>query len=329
MSKQVASYYSVIDLLLAAAVTPLHPGAGRSPGVVDLPVQRDPYGYPIVPATGFKGALKTFLAVSKGCVITSEKDPNRGKVDCGKCPEICCLLGPEVGEGDAGASSVAFTDLMPLAVPVPSLEHGIVYVTSPLLAARARDVVETAGGPPDLATALDEIIQASSGLQGAVVATSWAGSGTVTIGLDRIPIARQLDQDKLKALNELAGGLSSIHRSRPVSRALVVAPDTLAPSLIEKGLYRVTRVRLDRSRKTVARGALWTEEYLPPGTLLIGAVAYTKPRNAYCSKARLGNADAARAREELHRLLGGESFAIVIGGKESTGHGILKARLVG
>lgn len=320
MPQAPSSYYSAVDVLVAAALTPLHPGAGRSPGVVDLPVQRDPYGYPLVPATGFKGALKSFLAQrrqEKG--IPCIKD---GKVNCGneECSDICCILGPEVGEGDRGASAIAFTDLVPLLVPVPSLTAGFVYVTSPLLASRVRDVIEAAGGPSDLLDALNEIINTGSNLDNSV-ATSFASNKVIAIGLDRIPISSRVNAEKLTSLDKLVSELSSIYSAKPISRALIVAPDSLAPSIIEKGLYRITRVRLDRSRKTVAKGALWTEEYLPPGILLVGAVAYAKPRNQYCK-----GIDDARA--TLHSMLGNTVFSIVLGGKESTGHGLLKVKIL-
>lgn len=48
-------------LILAYAITPVHVGMGRAPGVVDLPFQRDSIGYPIVYGSSFKGVLKSTL----------------------------------------------------------------------------------------------------------------------------------------------------------------------------------------------------------------------------------------------------------------------------
>ncbi|MEB3807073.1 MAG: RAMP superfamily CRISPR-associated protein, partial [Desulfurococcales archaeon] len=108
-------------LLLASALTPLHPGAGRAPGVVDLPVVRDTLGYPYIRGTMIKGALKTHLARKLNCShVTTGKGPNRINYDHDKCSQLYCLLGGEVGEGDKGASAVSIQDLYPLFIPAPA-----------------------------------------------------------------------------------------------------------------------------------------------------------------------------------------------------------------
>ena len=81
-------------LIIGYAVTPLHPGAGRVPGVVDLPVQRDPMGYPMLYASSLKGALKAECA--RRSDVNCFKDD--GRIDCDKCKLCCCLFGGEPGE---------------------------------------------------------------------------------------------------------------------------------------------------------------------------------------------------------------------------------------
>ncbi|WP_156328029.1 RAMP superfamily CRISPR-associated protein [Pyrodictium delaneyi] len=101
-------YFDRMDPVLASALTPLHPGAGRAPGVVDLPVQRDPYGYPLIPASSIKGALKTQAGQRRNCI-------SGGRVACSSsdCRAVCCIFGPEPGEGDEGASAVSIIDFFP------------------------------------------------------------------------------------------------------------------------------------------------------------------------------------------------------------------------
>ena len=316
-------YFEVMAPVLASALTPLHPGAGRAPGVVDLPVQRDPYGYPLIPASGIKGALKTQAGLRKGCI-------KGGLVDCGggdiACKTICCVFGPEPGSGDEGASAVSVVDFFLLAIPVPSLEHGYVYVTSPMLLARARGVLEAAavdggiGVFSKLSEAIDSMLGEARGLRGHSV-LALGLQGEVTLGLERFTVEKTLGADGLEL-----DSLNPLYQARPLGQNLVVVGDDIAPTVIEKGLVRVTRVRLDRKRKTVAQGALWTEEYLPPGSLFIGAIAFTKPRNRYCEEAGIEGAEDVK-KKFMELLSGGSSAAVfyaTIGGKETIGKGLMK-----
>ena len=48
-------------LLYVFALTTLHPGAGRGSEHVDLPVQRDEFGYPVIWGSGLKGSLRSYF----------------------------------------------------------------------------------------------------------------------------------------------------------------------------------------------------------------------------------------------------------------------------
>jgi CRISPR-associated protein Cmr4 len=61
-------------LVFIEALTPLHPGAGRSvEGLADLPVQRDEFGFPTIWASSLKGAIKS----AKLLECESQNDFNR------------------------------------------------------------------------------------------------------------------------------------------------------------------------------------------------------------------------------------------------------------
>jgi CRISPR-associated protein Cmr4 len=53
--------YDSSDLVLIESVTNIHPGIGRFGGVIDMPVQRDHLGYPVIYASSLKGSLKSAL----------------------------------------------------------------------------------------------------------------------------------------------------------------------------------------------------------------------------------------------------------------------------
>ncbi len=57
--------YKESSLVLLQAVTPLHVGAGRTIGTVDLPIQRDAFGYPLIPSSSIKGSMRARLVVEK------------------------------------------------------------------------------------------------------------------------------------------------------------------------------------------------------------------------------------------------------------------------
>ena len=93
-----------------------------------------------------------------------------------------------------------------------------------------------------------------------------------------------LGQRRLRAAKVLvmgAGGLGSpiLHylAAAGVGTIAIVDDDTMA-FLWETATQVDARVRLDEETRTVAKGALWLEESLPPETLLIGLLAADRSR---------------------------------------------------
>ncbi len=267
--------------LLVSALTHVHVGAGRAPGAVDLPVIKDPFGVPYIPGSSFKGAIKSQIANSLGCV-------SNGNVNCGKCMELCCSLGPDTAETEKGASRLVFSDLYPLLFPISSLEEGYVYITSPLL------------------------LQKFESLVGKEIKVN-KGKGKVSIGLDLVEVLGTLDP--LEIVGAIKEGLSadSVH---PFLRGkkVYVLEDSKLIYYMEKGLVRLTRIRLDKAKKTVAKGALWTEEYVPHGTIFGGLVVERAWDNPYCKDC---NDCTSFVKEKLGEVL-------ILGGKETVGKGMVK-----
>jgi CRISPR-associated protein Cmr4 len=308
-------------LVLGYAVTPLHPGVGRAPGAVDLPVQRDPLGYPIVFASSIKGALKAECARRVGldkCI-----DGENGRLACDKCGLCCCLFGGELGGSEQAAGLLSVLDFIPLFVPVPSLSHGYVYVTTPYLAKRALTVLEVLSihGLEGLKKSMDAIAGLDLG-KGEARVTGDGEFYVSAIKLNTKGIGENLE------LDEVAKSIGGLARDLP--RRLVVVSDFEGPLFIEKGLIRVSRIRLRVDTKTVRGGALWTEEYIPPGTIFLGGlVALTPKKNTYCGN-NIVSTDAAEEKisEFIDKMArGGCTTYAVIGGKETIGRGLLKLLL--
>ena len=330
-------------VVLGYAVTALHPGIGRAPGTVDLPVQRDPMGYPMIYASSVKGAFKAECGRrSSNCLLKSSD----GRIACEDCPICCCLFGHELG-GSPAAGLLAVLDMVPLFFPVPSLSHGYLYITTPYLAARAASILSAIAteeaGIKDLKGFLEAVkgYGSSTGKgralnEGEVAVCSSFGEevgGEVYVGSTALKIVDKGLKCKDLALIEELGGLASTIRSR-----LVVASDKDGPLLIEKGLVRLTRVKLRVDTKTVAGQALWTEEYIPPGTVFLsGFIALTPRRNRYCCGSDkeadkciiVDDEQVEKLLMDFVRLIGGDdctAYAIV-GGKETIGKGMLLLKL--
>ncbi|MCY0858875.1 MAG: type III-B CRISPR module RAMP protein Cmr4 [Sulfolobaceae archaeon] len=117
-------------LVLSYAISPVHVGAGRAPGAVDLPIQRDNIGYPIIFASSFKGVLKSSLLL----------DSNKDKM-------AKCLFGSEPEDQNKEMGRLVITDLIPVFYPIASVSEGYVYITTEYLLNRARDILEVLNYP--------------------------------------------------------------------------------------------------------------------------------------------------------------------------------------
>lgn len=328
-----------VRLVLVSALTPLHPGAGRAPGLVDLPVVRDHLGIPHLRGSMLKGALKTHLGRLKGCIDKGQTSQGY-IINCNKsgdCRVICALLGGEVGQGPEGASALSMGDLYPLAVPAPLLEIGadggggprplgVGYVTTSAIASYVASIAEEAS-LRDLAQALSRLAKkaieaASSGYNG----VSTGHKGTILVGTTPIKVesVQPEDASRLKDLAKSLKSLNPLYSAYEIPERLVVLEDTVGSKILEGLMDRRARVRLERETKTVASGGLWTEEYLPWGSLLAGPLADTGFRNRFADGSLSSNTCAVSKLSEIV----GQEFSLVLGGKESVGGGLARVKIV-
>lgn len=292
------------------AVTPLHAGIGRAGGVVDLPVQRDLYGYPVIYASSLKGALKsTCMKVNQG---------NKSI-----CKE---LFGSLPGEIPTQPGKVAVLDVQPLLIPVRLLRGVYGYITSPLLLKRFVDYAE--------------IIEASSRELGELVEEIEIESSRVLVkSYDSISIKSRIkngDREKdyivvneeywlepetsrVDLIDKLVGylpgqlqqdlGLRGGGQREDLSRLLVVSDsDDVSLQIVEKSLLRLQRIRLKEDVKVVDEGALWSEEYVPRNTVFYTLILYSN------------TSSSQRFREYLGRTGG----YLILGGDETIGRGLVK-----
>lgn len=277
-------------LLIAFAVTPVHAGVGQEFGAVDLPIQRDTMNYPVIYSSSLKGALK------HECAERHKEITVIGKVNRVRDGGTCARLFGSDTKPESGRGLVSFTDLRLLLVPARSLERGPIYLTTHYMIDSARDLLALVGS--DVGAALGSALAALRNSEGAAETLNVLGAALRAFSGPGI-LPEKIFERK-PPLYELLS-----------SAGIAVAPDhvelggvrTDSSVLVNRALVRVSRNRLDLARKTVIEGALWTEEYLPQGSLLVGLAQ--------------GDVDGLRG------AFGGD-FYITLGGKETVGRGILR-----
>jgi len=280
-------------LLIAFAVTPVHAGVGQEFGAVDLPIQRDTMNYPVIYSSSFKGALKHECAERHKEIMEIDEVKKINRVrDGGTCAR---LFGSDT-RPESGRGLVSFTDLRLLLVPARSLERGPVYLTTHYMIDSARDLLALVGSGvgADLGSALTALMNSERAAETlnvmGVALRAFSGPGILPEKIfERKPPLYEL-------LSSAGIAVAQDHVELGGARA-----DSSV--LVDRALVRVSRNRLDLVRKTVIEGALWTEEYLPQGSLLVGLVQ--------------GDVDG------LKKAFG-DDFYITLGGKETVGRGILR-----
>jgi len=300
----------VCRLLSAYALTPIHVGAGRSPGIVDLPVVRDMFGLPYLPGSSLKGVLKSLCLRGRdysvcraafGWDLRIEREP----------------------PSDASVSALVFGDAFLAFYPVrfddgERMVYG--YATSLAQLAQLLDMVmgcssamgRRRGGETLASDCLGG--SAGGGAGGFFNNVPVAPRSYVYCGSSEKGRACMLARRLLDALVAgSGGGLAGL-----LSENLYVFPEQgLYAEIVEAGMVRQARVRLDPVKKTVERGALWTEEYVPQATVFAGLVA-ARP---------VPGMEADEAISLLEELLAGTNGTVFLGGKETIGKGFAKLSL--
>jgi CRISPR-associated protein Cmr4 len=280
---------------------------GRSSGVVDLPIQRDPQGFPVIFSSTFKGALK------QHCGTVHNAINNNGRIDCQKANVCCCLFGGEGvgGEGETDVTSVvSISDLYPLAIPVPSLDKGYVYLTSKYLINTLTDLFNAVNYEEGVEFLSSIVLQKDK--------------DKVTIGTDIVVPLAKVSSSLLDTLSNLGSIANKLKEGIAVEE-----DDSKAVLEIEKGIIKYTRNRINMSTKTVLSGSLWTEEYLPHGSIFAGILFLNTPRrNTYCNGDKK-ICDDECARQRLKEFIKDKEFYLNVGGKETIGKGIVKVRILG
>ena len=277
----------------------IHVGSGRVAGFVDLPFARESgSGYPYIPGSGMKGALRDTVRIVTGMDGSPEEKRWFGEAE-------------SAGQFLVSDARLAF-------LPVRTLSGSFAYVTCPGLLDRVlRDLAFLELQHIDSIKALigshvpdeDDRALASArmrGTDGRVWLEEYAFSAT------------PLYEEALRPLTALLPSFGLDNVAAEVGSRLVVVTDTVFSYFAANGLHVRTRNALDPARKTVIDGALWSEESLPPDTLLYVTLVPRLHEQQTALRAYLSSI-------LLDSKAGGVGGFLQVGGNETVGEGWFKA----
>jgi len=299
--------YSLGDLILVKAVTMLHPGVGRSGEVVDLPVQRDNLSFPIIYSSSLKGALKS--------AFWSE-DRESAKA----------IFGPEPNEEEKYPSAIVITDAFTLTFPVRSLVGVYAFITAPVLLRRLWEsigVIEATGELNNKAGSLKTSVEkALTAFESKVKDKKEALVSNPSLlqvpPLDgNIVINEEIQLKPItdKSVEDLENILEIEHGR------LLIAENDIAKEAINRGLPKITRIRLEKEKKTVEEGP-WTEEYIPQWATFQTIFLYSKPY-----RSQEGIKSAKDVKKNITERLKNGGY-LIVGGNETIGRGIVRLAVV-
>ncbi|MBZ5495740.1 MAG: type III-B CRISPR module RAMP protein Cmr4 [Acidobacteriia bacterium] len=244
------------------ALTPLHVGAGRGLGYIDLPIMREKVtNWPLVPGSTVKGVI----ADHHNATEKKRLDDHLYRAAFG-------IADPgERSEGGSNSGSLVFTDARLVCLPVRSLYGTFAWCSSPMALRRLYRDIEAAGKE-------DEELQAPIDPADDHVHLPLVAGSELTDGQDRVFFEdldfRARDCPVTKAWSsKLSQWLFTDADWQKIFEArFAVVPDNVFNFLCETGTEVAARVRINEETKTVKSGALWYEEALPAESILCGLV---------------------------------------------------------
>lgn len=285
--------------------TPLHCGSGRDLGLVDLPIQRERHtGFPKIESSSLKGGLRE---------VFEEKNADKNI--------IYLAFGPDDGGDHAGA--LGFTDARLLLFPVKSMKGVFAWVTCPAVIERLKADLMLAKMDPGFAVPV-----ALSTPNGCAL---FVKDDKVVLEEYTFVVAKKADPDctslaKWIAANAMPQGAEYKYWRDKVKTDLVVLGDDEFRDFVLHSTEVITRTKINNETGTVQSGALFTEEYLPPETVLY-SLALTTP----IFSEKKGGFAAKDGKDEETQVM--EFFTkelppvIQLGGNATIGKGIIRTSL--
>lgn len=285
-------------ILTLLAETFLHPGSGQGEGAIDLQVAREgPTGYPFIPGSGLKGALRDY------CRGQDWKEDEEA-ADGSKAPGLAKRI---FGAPD-NAGRLLVGDARLLLLPVRSLTGAYRWVTCPHLVERwHRDLrrarLADAAQPP-------RFEQLAKG-DGEALPPVLTAEGKGRLFLEERLLMIQEDRVPDAVVELLGRAIGDAAARARLKRQLAIVSDDQLAWFARHALAVQARNNLDPTTKTSVN--LWYEEALPPDTVLYAVLAERVATESPF--------------DSLARLLARRPY-LQLGGNETVGQGVCSVRLL-
>ncbi len=279
------------SILALYAVTPCHAGSGSSTGVVDLPIQRERHtNWPVIQASGVKGALRAHVDRFKGCIKEKPQEKTFKQI-------TALIFGAETQQGDH-AGSLSIGDAKILAFPMRSNIAPFVWITCPAVLKRLnRDLALIGEKEIDLSPL--EKLNEDAG--------KWIIGKTSDASVLLEDMEIQVDGD-------VSLGDGKVKQLFAQAERLLVVSDTVFGYGVTHCTQIMAQIKIDQASGTTEDGSLRYQEELPADTLMYSMIFWGDSRDEATSLKQ----EAIRGYIEKEVVTG----HLQIGGDETLGRGI-------
>ena len=272
------------------AVTPVHVGAGRGLGYIDMPIAREKVtNWPYIPGSSVKGVIADYFGASEEN-RNDNSDENK---------KLKAAFGMSGADNESAAGAIVFTDANILCMPIRSFYGTFAWITSPFCLRRMNINISLNNS--------DAFVPAPSKLISGVFNVE----GLAKIYLEDIDITVRRSDAAADIARRIAQSVFTKEDEwqKTFIDRFVIVDDDIFTFLCEFGTEVNAHIRIDENTGIVRDGALWYEEALPVETILTGKI--------WCDKSFV----EGTSEENLIKAFCTEELNIQIGGKASTGKG--------
>ncbi len=300
--------FKVSKLMFIYTDASIHPGAGDSVGVVDLPVQREVHTeLPIIQGSELKGALREYFKQLKG-----EQD--------NKIPRVFGTAAGDNGDGAGGA--LGFSMARMVLFPIASLKGVFAWVTCPMCLENLKMDLQAVDSKKTAESGLNNIPQPSDNRHALIPQGAKNLLVENKIFLSEFPFDRQENNN----LNKIAEWLSKRlpqgynyymeklykNQNSDIHSNLVLISDEMYKMLLKIKTEVVHRNAINK--KGIAE-SLWTEENIPADTLFYSMLYAADP---YQDK----NIEGLKNAQDVASFFENQGLvSFILGGNQTVGRG--------
>ncbi|MEZ4884821.1 MAG: type III-B CRISPR module RAMP protein Cmr4 [Chitinophagales bacterium] len=309
--------YKIARPLFLHCQTAMHAGTGDDLGIVDLPIQREKHtGYPKIEASGLKGAIRESFEENATSVADRVKLHvafGYDEKDASRKPSITDEFKDKESRDFAG--TIGFTDARIVLFPLKSLKGIFAYATCPSVLKKLKQELQDIC---QLSITIETDFNSIDVTKVAVANASHLSSNNKAI-LEEYSFDCS-DTDLNKKAKELAKQLNEILGITDLENKLVVLEDDTFADFVKNSTEVVTRIKIDNETGTVAKGALFTEEYLPTECVMYSLVLAS---NVF-APSKKDKFDKGEYLSVMNYFADTLNNVIQIGGNATLGKGIVK-----